>query len=94
VSDIVVRGGMPKEIRDKVELWVGCIAGALEDREYEAKLGRAGFKDIEVEPTRVYKGEQVKDLLCGIGPEADRVAAAADQKFVSAFIRALKPATL
>jgi arsenite methyltransferase len=94
VSDIVVRGEMPNEIRDRVELWVGCIAGALEDHEYEAKLGRAGFTDIELEPTRVYKAAQAKDLLCSIGPDADRVAAAADGKFASAFIRARKPAAL
>jgi ubiquinone/menaquinone biosynthesis C-methylase UbiE len=94
VSDIVVRGEMPNEIRDKVELWVGCIAGALEDQEYEAKLGRAGFKDIELEPTRVYKAAQAKDLLRSIGPDAERVAAAADGKFASAFIRARKPAAL
>ena len=78
LSDIVVRGEMPNEIKDKVELWVGCIAGALEDRDYEAKLGRAGFKNIELEPTRVYKAAEAKELLRNIGPEADRVAAAAD----------------
>lgn len=94
VSDIVVRGEMPNEIRDKVELWVGCIAGALEDRAYEDKLGRAGFKNIEVEPTRVYNAAQAKDLLCSIGPDANRIAAAADGKFASAFIRARKPAAL
>ena len=72
-----MRGEMPNEIKDKVELWVGCIAGgALEDHEYEAKLGRAGFRNIEVEPTRVYKAAQARDLLCSIGPDADRVAAA------------------
>jgi arsenite methyltransferase len=92
VSDIVVRGEMPHEIRDKVELWVGCIAGALEDRAYEDKLGRTGFKNIEVEPTRVYNAAQAKDLLCRIGPDADRIAAAADGKFASAFIRAREPA--
>jgi SAM-dependent methyltransferase len=92
VSDIVVRGEMPNEIKDKVELWVGCIAGALEDREYEVKLGRAGFRNIELEPTRVYKAAEAKELLRNIGPDADRVAAAVDGKFASAFIRARKPA--
>jgi SAM-dependent methyltransferase len=91
ISDVVVRGEMPNEIKGKVELWVACIAGALEDREYEAKLERAGFKNIEVELTRVYQAAQTKDLLCSIGPDADRVAAAADGKFASAFIRARKP---
>lgn len=94
LSDIVVRGEMPNEIRDKVELWVGCIAGALEDHEYEAKLGRAGFTDIELEPTRVYQAAQAKELLRSIGPDADRVATAADGKFASAFIRARKPTAL
>ncbi|HEV2171503.1 MAG TPA: arsenite methyltransferase [Candidatus Binatus sp.] len=92
VSDIVVRGEMPKEIQHMVELWAGCIAGALEDRDYEAKLARAGFKDIEVEPTRVYKASDAKGLLKGFGADADRIAAVADGKFASAFIRARKPA--
>jgi ubiquinone/menaquinone biosynthesis C-methylase UbiE len=91
VSDIVVRGEMPNETKDKIELWVGCIAGPLEHREYEAKLGRAGFRNIELEPTRVYKAEEAKELLRNIGPDSDRVAAAADGKFTSAFIRARKP---
>jgi hypothetical protein len=85
---------MPNEIRDKVELRVGCIAGALEDHDYEAKLERAGVKDIELEPTRVYEAAQARDLLRSIGPDADRVAAATDGKFASAFIRARKPAAL
>jgi arsenite methyltransferase len=92
VSDIVVRGEMPNEIQRRIELWAGCIAGALEDREYEAKLARAGFKEIEVEPTRVYKAADAKGLLAGFGADADRIAAAVDGKFASAFIRARKPA--
>ncbi len=92
VSDVVVRGEIPSEIRRKVELWAGCIAGALEDREYEAKLARAGFENVEVEPTRVYQASQAKDLLASFGPDADRIAAAVDGKFASAFIRARKPA--
>ncbi len=91
VSDIVVRGDIPNEIRRRVELWAGCIAGALEDREYAAKLARAGFGNIEVEPTRVYRASQAKELLESIGPDADRIAAAVDGKFASAFIRARKP---
>ena len=70
LSDIVVRGEMPNEIKDKVELWVGCIAGALEDRDYEAKLGRAGFKNIELEPTRVYKAAEAKELSRARKPTA------------------------
>lgn len=91
VSDIVVRGEVPADIRRRVELWAGCIAGALEDREYEAKLSSAGFLDVEIEPTRVYSAAQAKDLLASIGIEADAIAAQVDGKFASAFIRARKP---
>lgn len=91
VSDIVVRGEIPNEVKRRVELWAGCIAGALEDREYEAKLARAGFENIEVEPTRVYKASQAKELVAGFGVDADRIAAAVDGKFASAFVRAHKP---
>jgi len=92
VSDIVVRGEMPKEIQHKVELWAGCIVGALEDRDYAAKLARAGFQDIELEPTRVYKAADAKGLMAGFGANADAIATAVDGKFASAFIRARKPA--
>jgi arsenite methyltransferase len=92
VSDIVVRGEMPKEIQHMVELWAGCIAGALEDRDYEAKLTRAGFKEVEIEPTRVYRAADAKGLLASFGADADRIATAVDGKFASAFIRARKPA--
>jgi arsenite methyltransferase len=91
VSDIVVRGEIPAEIRRRVELWAGCIAGALEDREYEEKLARAGFVDVEIEPTRVYTAAQANDLLASIGIKADAIAAKVDGKFASAFIRARKP---
>ncbi len=85
-------GEMPAEIRRRVELWAGCIAGALESREYETKLARAGFEKIELEPTRVYQAAQAKELMASLGPDADRIAAAVDGKFASAFIRAQKPA--
>jgi arsenite methyltransferase len=91
VSDIVVRGEIPSDIRRRVELWAGCIAGALQDREYEAKLSSAGFVEIGIEPTRVYTAAQAKDLLASIGIEADAIAAQVDGKFASAFIRARKP---
>ena len=91
VSDVVVRGEMPAEIRRRVELWAGCVAGALEDREYVSKLTRAGFESIEVEPTRVYKAADAKDLLASMGAEGERIAAAVEGKFASAFIRARKP---
>src|SRR5438094_2780150 len=91
VSDMVVRGEVPAEIRRGVELWAGCIAGALEDREYEAKLKRPGFASVEIEPTRVYGAAQAKGLLAKAGLDADRIAAQVDGKFASAFIRARKP---
>ncbi|HVA82165.1 MAG TPA: arsenite methyltransferase [Candidatus Binataceae bacterium] len=92
VSDIVVRGAMPIEIKRKMELWAGCIAGALEDREYEAKLARAGFVGIEIEPTRVYTAANAGELLASLGPDAEGIAAQIDGKFASVFIRARKPA--
>ena len=92
VSDIVVRGPIPSEIRRRVELWAGCIAGALEDRESETKLTQAGFVDVAIEPTRIYAAADVKGLLATIGPDAEQIAAMVDGKFASAFIRARKPA--
>jgi SAM-dependent methyltransferase len=92
VSDIVVRGEVPAEIRRSVELWMGCVAGALEDEEYRAKLGKAGFEAIEVEPTRVYRVEDARELLARSGIDAAAIAPAVDGKFMSAFVRARKPA--
>src|SRR5215813_7307554 len=82
VSDIVVRGAIPSEIRRRVELWAGCISGALEDREYETKLTQAGFVDVAIEPTRIYAAADAKGLLASIGPDADQIATAVDGKFV------------
>lgn len=92
VSDIVVRADMPAEIRDKIELWAGCVAGALGDYEYVAKLARAGFEKIDIEPTRIYNLEDARAFLSGHGLDVDRLAKQIDGKFVSAFIRARKPA--
>jgi ubiquinone/menaquinone biosynthesis C-methylase UbiE len=92
VSDIVVRGEVPHEIRRSWELWAGCVAGALEESEYCAKLAQAGFDEIEVEPTRVYSASQAKEFLKDVGLDADFVAQAVDGKFMSAFVRAKKPA--
>jgi ubiquinone/menaquinone biosynthesis C-methylase UbiE len=92
VSDVVVRGEVPEAIRKSVELWIGCVAGALEESEYRAKLARAGFEAIDVEPTRVYSADSAREVLSRAGLDADTVAAAVDGKFVSAFIRARKPA--
>jgi arsenite methyltransferase len=92
VSDVVVRGAVPAEIRRSMELWVGCIAGALEESEYHEKLTRAGFEAIEVEPTRVYKAEEAREFLSSAGLDADVVGPQIDGKFISAFVRAVKPA--
>ncbi len=90
VSDVVVRGDVPSEIRRSVELWIGCVAGALEESEYRAKLAKAGFEDIDVEPTRIYTAEDARGLVANarLGVEA---IAAVDGKFISAFVRARKP---
>ena len=93
VSDVVVRGEVPAEIRKSMELWVGCIAGALEEQEYQAKLARAGFESIEVEPTRVYKAEEAREFLAAAGLDPDTVGPQIDGKFISAFVRAVKPAS-
>jgi SAM-dependent methyltransferase len=91
VSDVVVRGEVPSPIRRSVELWIGCVAGALEESEYRAKLGKAGFEAIEVEPTRIYRVEDARDFLAGAGVDADTIAPQVDGKFMSAFVRARKP---
>ena len=93
VSDVVVRGAVPAEIRKSMELWVGCIAGALEEKEYQEKLARAGFESIEVEPTRVYKAEEARDFLTAAGLDPESVGPQIDGKFISAFVRAVKPAS-
>ena len=92
VSDVVTRGAIPDEIRQKVLLWVGCIAGALDEAEYKAKLKAAGFEQIEVEPTRVYKVEEAREFLSSAGVNVDAIASQVDEKFMSAFVRAVKPA--
>ena len=92
VSDVVTRGDVPAEVRQNMLLWVGCIAGALQDSEYAAKLANAGFDGIDVEPTRVYSVEDARTFLSGQGIDVDAMAAAVEGKFISAFIRATKPA--
>jgi SAM-dependent methyltransferase len=91
VSDVVVRGEVPPAIRRSVELWIGCVAGALDEAEYREKLGKAGFEAIDVEPTRVYRAEDARDFLAGAGLDAAAVAPQVDGKFMSAFVRARKP---
>jgi arsenite methyltransferase len=92
VSDVVVRGVVSPEIRKSMELWVGCIAGALEEDEYRQKLSRAGFENVEVEVTRVYRADEARDFLAAAGLDPDAVAPQIDGKFISAFVRATKPA--
>jgi arsenite methyltransferase len=92
VSDVVIRGEVPSEIRRNIELWVGCVAGALRDSEYSEKLGRAGFGKIEIEPTRVYNVEDARSFLAAEGIDVDAIAPLVEGKFMSAFIHAVKPA--
>ena len=93
VSDVVVRGNVPAEIKKSMELWVGCVAGALSDYEYVAKLAKAGFDHIDIESTRVYTIEDARGFLSGQGLDVDALAKAVGDKFISAFVRANKPAT-
>jgi arsenite methyltransferase len=92
VSDVIVRGEVPADIRKSMELWVGCISGALQEAEYVQKLQAAGFTSMEVQPTRVYHAEESRDFLAAAGLDPDRVAPLIEGKFISAFIRATKPA--
>jgi len=91
VSDIVTRGEIAPAIRESVLLWAGCMAGALEENEYRQKLGAAGFEQIEIEPTRVYKVDDARDALAQAGIDPDAIAPEVDGKFISAFVRAVKP---
>ena len=91
VSDVVTHGEMLPEIRQSVLLWVGCVAGALEENEYRAKLASAGFETIEIEPTRIYCMEDAREFLSGQNIDVDAIAPQVDGKFMSAFVRAVKP---
>jgi len=91
VSDVVVRGEVPEQVRRSMEMWVGCIAGALHDHEYIGKLAKAGFDGIDIEPTRVYSIEDARKFLTGEGIDVDAIAPQVENKFMSAFIRAVKP---
>lgn len=91
VSDVVVRGDVPEEVRKSMLLWVGCIAGALRDSEYAAKLADAGFGNIDIAPTRVYTIEDARTFLSDQGVDVDTVSPQVDGKFMSAFVRATKP---
>jgi arsenite methyltransferase len=91
VSDVVTRGQMRPEIRRSVLLWVGCVAGALEEDEYRNKLASAGFEQIDIEATRIYRAEDARELLSAEGIDVDAIASEVDGKFLSAFVRAVKP---
>jgi SAM-dependent methyltransferase len=92
VSDVVVRGEVPADIRRNVELWVGCLSGALEESDYVARLKGSGFEEVSIEPTRVYKVEDAREFLSGHGLDVDAIAPMVDGRFFSGFIRARKPA--
>jgi arsenite methyltransferase len=92
VSDVVLRGDeLPAAVRQSMELWVGCVAGALEENEYRYLLGRAGFEHVDIEPTRIYRGSDARQILDEVGLGTDDVVAQIDGRFMSAFIRARKP---
>jgi arsenite methyltransferase len=91
VSDIVVRGTIPPELRRDAELWARCAAGAMEEQEYRDKLAAAGFVDVDVEPTRIFSGEEIGEFLAGTGNAAAVMAAASGITVMSAFVRATKP---
>ncbi len=92
VSDVVTRGAIPPEIRENMLLWAGCIAGALDENEYQAKLTAAGFERVGIEPTRIYQLDEARTFLSGQGLDVEAIAPQVEGKFMSAFIRATKPA--
>ena len=93
VSDVVTRGELPATVRNSMALWTGCVAGALEERDYIARLERAGFEAASVEPTRIYQAEEAREFLSGAGLDREETAREVDGKIMGAVIRATKPAT-
>jgi SAM-dependent methyltransferase len=91
ISDVVVRGEVPQEIRTSLELWIGCVAGALSEAEYREKLAAAGFSSVDIEVTRVYDVNDAREFLLASGAGGDDIASQVQDKFVSAFVRASKP---
>jgi SAM-dependent methyltransferase len=92
VSDVVVRGEVPDEVKRNMELWIGCVAGALEESEYGRLLSAAGFTDVDIEPTRVYRVEDAAAFLTGSGLDVAKFSSQIEGRFMSAFVRATKPA--
>lgn len=91
VSDVITRGEMLPEIRNSILIWVGCVAGALEENEYRSKLDAAGFEQIDIEPTRIYRADDAREFLSDQGLDVDIIAPEVDGKFMAAFVRAVKP---
>jgi arsenite methyltransferase len=91
VSDVVVRGEVPAEVKRSMELWVGCVAGALEEEEFKRLLRAAGFEGVEIEPTRIYEVEDARAFLAGAGLDADELAPQIEGRFMGAFVRGTKP---
>jgi SAM-dependent methyltransferase len=91
VSDVVMRGSVPDAVKKSLELWVGCVAGALTEAEYKTKLTEAGFTDVDVEPWRVYSIDDAKEFLAASGLDREAVASAVEGRVISAFVRATKP---
>ena len=94
ISDVVVRGSVPESVRKSMLLWVGCIAGALEEKDYVKKLASAGFASIQIEPTRVYNVDDARHFLSGKGIDVDAISEQVEGRFISAFIRAEKPSSI
>lgn len=91
VSDVVTRGEIGSAIRESVLLWIGCVAGALDEKEYRNKLSKAGFEQVDVEPTRIYRADDAREFLSSAGLNADEIAPQVEGKFMSAFVRGVKP---
>jgi arsenite methyltransferase len=94
VSDVMVNGEVPAEIRKNMELWIGCIAGALEKKDFEAKLTAAGFDNVDIEPTRIYQPEDARDFLSAAGIDVAKLSSTVENKFMSCFVRATKPTVI
>ena len=92
ISDVVIRGAVPLDVRRSMELWVGCVAGALEERAYTDLLSKAGFTEIGIEPTRIYEFEDARQILADAGLDADKLAKDVAGRVMAAFVRATKPA--